>query len=41
MRAGGGLLVLLGLLLVTGLWDTLIFWLRGWLAAAGLGDFFL
>ena len=41
MRAGGGLLVLLGLLLLTGLWDTLIFWLRGWLAAAGLGDFFL
>lgn len=41
MRVGGGLLVLLGLLLLTGLWDTLIFWLRGWLAAAGLGDFFL
>ncbi|MGY5884219.1 cytochrome c biogenesis CcdA family protein [Modestobacter lacusdianchii] len=41
MRVGGGLLVGLGLLLVTGLWDTLIFWLRGWLAATGLGDFFL
>ncbi|GAB4080750.1 cytochrome c biogenesis protein CcdA [Modestobacter muralis] len=41
MRVGGGLLVALGLLLVTGLWDTSIFWLRGWLAAAGLGDFFL
>ena len=41
MRVGGALLVVLGLLLLTGLWDTLIFWLRGWLAAAGLGDFFL
>ncbi|WP_138757737.1 cytochrome c biogenesis CcdA family protein [Modestobacter altitudinis] len=41
MRVGGALLVILGLLLLTGLWDTLIFWLRGWLAAAGLGDFFL
>ena len=41
MRLGGGLLVGLGLLLVTGLWDTLIYWLRGWLAATGLGDFFL
>lgn len=41
MRVGGGLLVALGLLLLTGLWDTSIIWLRGWLAAAGLGDFFL
>ena len=41
MRLGGGLLIVLGLLLVTGLWDTLIYWLRGWLAATGLGDFFL
>ena len=41
MRLGGGLLVALGLLLVTGLWDSLIYWLRGWLAATGLGDFFL
>ena len=41
MRVGGGLLVLLGLLLLTGLWDGLMIWLRAWLAATGLGDSFL
>lgn len=41
MRAGGGLLVLLGVLLLTGWWDALMFWLRAWLAATGLGTFYL
>lgn len=41
MRFGGGLLVLLGLLLVTGLWDGLMIWLRAWLATTGLGSSFL
>jgi cytochrome c-type biogenesis protein len=41
MRVGGGLLVVLGLLLLTGLWDALMIWLRAWLAATGLGDSFL
>ena len=41
MRVGGGLLVLLGVLLITGLWDGLMIWLRAWLAATGLGDSFL
>ena len=41
MRFGGGLLVLLGLLLVTGLWDGLMIWLRAWLAMTGLGSSFL
>ena len=41
MRAGGGLLVLLGVLLLTGWWDALMFWLRAWLAATGLGAFYL
>ena len=41
MRVGGGLLVLLGLLLVTGWWDGLMIWLRAWLAATGLGSSFL
>ncbi|MGX5655173.1 cytochrome c biogenesis CcdA family protein [Geodermatophilus nigrescens] len=35
---GGVLLVVLGLLLVTGLWDGLMFWLRAWLAATGWGS---
>ena len=41
MRVGGGLLVLLGGLLITGLWDGLMIWLRAWLAATGWGDSFL
>jgi cytochrome c-type biogenesis protein len=41
MRIGGGLLVLLGVLLLTGWWDGLMIWLRGWLAATGLGSSFL
>lgn len=40
-RFGGGLLVLLGLLLLTGLWDGLMIWLRAWLATTGLGSSFL
>lgn len=36
-RFGGGFLVLLGVLLLTGLWDGLMIWLRAWLAATGLG----
>ena len=41
MRVGGGLLVVLGLLLVTGWWDGLMIWLRAWLAATGLGSSYL
>lgn len=37
MRLGGVLLLVLGLLLVTGLWDGIMLWLRSWLAATGLG----
>ncbi|SDY80849.1 cytochrome c-type biogenesis protein [Modestobacter sp. DSM 44400] len=37
MRVGGGLLILLGILLLTGWWDALIIWLRAWLGATGLG----
>ncbi len=36
-RIGGGFLVLLGVLLLTGLWDGLMVWMRAWLAATGLG----
>ncbi len=36
-RIGGGFLVLLGVLLLTGLWDGLMIWMRAWLAASGLG----
>lgn len=39
--AGGAFLVVLGLLLVTGLWDGLMIWLRAWLAATGLGTSYL
>jgi cytochrome c-type biogenesis protein len=38
---GGGLLVLLGLLMLTGLWDGSMIWLRAWLATTGLGESFL
>ena len=41
MHIGGSMLVLLGVLLLTGLWDGLMIWLRAWLAATGLGDSFL
>ncbi|MGY1811713.1 cytochrome c biogenesis CcdA family protein [Blastococcus sp. SYSU D00820] len=37
-RLGGGLLVLVGLLLVTGAWTEMMQWLRSWLAATGLGE---
>jgi len=35
--AGGAVLVVVGLLLVTGAWTDLMEWLRSWLAASGLG----
>jgi cytochrome c-type biogenesis protein len=38
MRVGGVLLLVLGLLLVTGWWDTVMMWLRSWLATTGLGS---
>lgn len=38
MQVGGVLLIALGLLLVTGLWDGLMIWLRAWLATTGLGN---
>lgn len=41
MRIGGGLLVVLGFLLVTGMWNGLMIWLRSWLATTGLGESFL
>lgn len=37
MRIGGGLLIVLGILLVTGGWDIVMTWLRSWLAATGFG----
>jgi cytochrome c-type biogenesis protein len=37
-RVGGAVLVLVGLLLVTGAWTEMMQWLRGWLAATGLGE---
>lgn len=40
-RMGGGLLILIGLLLPTGLGDYLIAWLRAWIATTGLGETFL
>jgi cytochrome c-type biogenesis protein len=40
-RIGGGLLVVLGLLLLTGLWDGLMIWMRAWLATTGLGTSYL
>ncbi|MBA3369173.1 MAG: cytochrome c biogenesis protein CcdA [Geodermatophilaceae bacterium] len=36
MKVGGGFLVLIGVLLVTGSWDLAMNWLRAWLASAGL-----
>ncbi len=37
-RVGGVVLVVVGLLLVTGAWTEMMLWLRGWLAATGLGE---
>jgi cytochrome c-type biogenesis protein len=37
-QVGGGLLVLVGLLLVTGAWTEMMEWLRSWLAETGLGE---
>lgn len=37
-RIGGGVLVVVGLLLVTGAWTEIMQWLRSWLAATGLGE---
>lgn len=37
-RIGGGVLVLIGLLLVTGAWAEMMRWLQGWLAAQGLAE---
>ena len=32
MRIGGGMLVLIGLLLVSGVWETMMIEMRGWIA---------
>jgi cytochrome c-type biogenesis protein len=37
-RVGGAVLVVVGLLLVTGLWTDFMVWLRSWLATTGLGE---
>lgn len=37
-RVGGAVLVLVGLLLLTGGWTDLMEWLRSWLATTGLGE---
>ena len=37
-RVGGGVLVVVGLLLVTGAWTEIMQWLRSWLAATGFGE---
>jgi cytochrome c-type biogenesis protein len=37
-RIGGAVLVLIGLLLLTGAWAELMRWLQGWLAANGLAE---
>jgi len=37
-RVGGVVLVLVGLLLLTGAWTELMQWLRSWLATTGLGE---
>ena len=38
MRIGGALLIVLGVLLVTGAWDSIMMWMRSWLASTGLGS---
>ncbi len=40
-RVGGVVLVLVGLLLLTGAWTEMMQWLRSWLATTGLGESFL
>ena len=37
-RIGGAVLVVVGILLVTGLWTDLMQWLRSWLASSGFGE---
>jgi cytochrome c-type biogenesis protein len=37
-RVGGAVLVVVGLLLLTGAWTELMGWLRGWLATTGLRE---
>jgi cytochrome c-type biogenesis protein len=37
-RIGGAVLVIVGVLLVTGAWTELMQWLRSWLATTGLGE---
>ena len=37
-RVGGAVLVVVGLLLLTGAWTEMMQWLRSWLAATGLGS---
>jgi cytochrome c-type biogenesis protein len=37
-RVGGAVLVVVGLLLVTGAWGEMMAWLRSWLAVTGLGE---
>ncbi|MCA0143826.1 cytochrome c biogenesis protein CcdA [Blastococcus sp. LR1] len=37
MRIGGVLLIVLGVLLVTGAWDHIMMWLRSWVASTGFG----
>jgi cytochrome c-type biogenesis protein len=40
-RVGGAVLVVVGVLLVTGAWTEMMQWLRSWLAATGFGESFL
>jgi cytochrome c-type biogenesis protein len=37
-RVGGAVLVIVGLLLLTGVWTEMMDWLRSWLATTGLGE---
>jgi cytochrome c-type biogenesis protein len=37
-RVGGVVLVVVGLLLVTGAWGEMMGWLRAWLSVTGLGE---
>lgn len=41
MKIGGVLLIVIGLLLVSGLWDQLMIWLRAWIGQVGLNETFL
>ncbi|MEI4270170.1 cytochrome c biogenesis protein CcdA [Klenkia sp. LSe6-5] len=40
-RFGGAVLVVVGLLLLTGLWGEGMLWFRSWLGSTGFGEFFL